>query len=63
MIMEVEKCISCGKMFTFDTAKCSQVIVKQGEPDAFIVFLPKCPVCKEANKVRIPWEKYGRVDF
>lgn len=63
MLMEVEKCISCGKMFTFDSAKCSQVIVKHGQPDASITFLPKCPFCGKANKVQMPWEKYGRLDY
>lgn len=63
MLMEVEKCISCGKMFTFDTAKCSQVIVKPGDPDAFIIFLPECTFCGELNKVQVSWEKYGRIDY
>lgn len=62
MLMEVEKCISCGKSFTFDTEKCSSVVVKYGEPDAFIIFISKCPSCGEVNRVQVPMDKYGRVD-
>lgn len=63
MLMEMDKCEVCGKLFTFDTCQCSQVIIKQGEPDSVIVFLPKCPHCQGINSAELPWDKYNIIDY
>jgi len=61
--MEVNECKDCKKTFTFDTSKCGQIILKQGQIDAAIIFLPKCPHCQSINTVELPWKKYGVMDY
>jgi phage FluMu protein Com len=63
MLMEVDRCVKCGKLFTFFTSKCSQIILKQGHVDASIIFLPKCPDCSSTNRVEVPWDSYGLIDY
>jgi len=63
MLMEIEECKECQKYFTFETSQCSQVILKQGQPDSTIIFLPQCPHCKALNSLELPWNKYGIIDY
>lgn len=63
MLMEIDKCEACGKLFTFNTSQCGQIILRQGQPDALIIFLPRCPYCSCINMVELPWKKYGTIDY
>jgi hypothetical protein len=63
MVTEIKECCSCGKAFTFETSKCSQIIVKGGQKESVIIFLPRCPHCESMNKMEMPWESYGNVDY
>jgi phage FluMu protein Com len=63
MLVELKKCEKCEKLYSFDTSRCGQIILKQGHPDSSIIFLSKCPQCKNINMIELPWLKYGTIDY
>jgi phage FluMu protein Com len=63
MLLSIKKCEGCGQEFTFESSQCGQIILKQGEVEATILFLPKCPSCKQQNTLEMQWDEYDTIDY